>query len=50
MPEKLNPETPEEQAKRFKREARKLVRRGELDPAEGDKALDRLVRKAGQSG
>ena len=45
MPKKLNPETPEEQAKRFQKEARKLVRDGELDPADGEKALDTVVRK-----
>jgi polyhydroxyalkanoate synthesis regulator phasin len=44
MPPKKNPETPEEQAKRFRKEARKLVKNGELDPAEADAALDKLVR------
>jgi hypothetical protein len=47
MPPKKNPETPEEQAKRFQKEARKLVKDGELDPVEADKALDRLVQKQG---
>ena len=32
MPKKLNPETPEEQAKRFQEEAEKLVKSGDLDP------------------
>ena len=47
MPKKLNPETPEEQAKRFRKEAEKLVKSGDLDPAEADAALDKLVRKQG---
>lgn len=46
MPKKMNPETPEEQAKRFRREARKLVKSGELDPEAADDALDALVRKS----
>lgn len=45
MPKKQNPETPEEQAKRFRREARKLIKSGELDPAEADAALDHLIRQ-----
>lgn len=47
MPKKKNPETPEEQAERFRREAEKLVAAGELEPVEADKTLDRLVRKSG---
>ena len=46
MPKKLNPETPEEQAKRFRREAKKLISAGELDPAKGENATDKLVRRA----
>jgi hypothetical protein len=46
MPEKKNPETPEEQAKRFRREARKLIKSGELDPDHADDVLDALVRKS----
>ena len=44
MPKKLNPETPEEQAKRFRKEARKLIKGGELDPDAASAALDKLVR------
>ena len=46
MPPKKNPETPAEQAKRFRKEARKLIKDGQLDPVEADKALDGLVRRA----
>ena len=46
MPKKLNPETPEEQSKRFGREARKLIKAGELDPDAGEAATDALVRKS----
>ena len=46
MPKKLNPETPEEQAKRFRKEARKLIKSGELDPERGEAATDKLVRKS----
>lgn len=44
MPKKAKSETPEEQSKRFKKEAQKLIDAGELNPTEGDKALDQLVR------
>ena len=44
MPPKKHPETPEQQSARFKREAERLIDAGELDPAKGDEALDRLVR------
>lgn len=46
MPKKLNPETPEEQAKRFRKEARSLVKSGALDPDVGEAATDALVRKS----
>jgi hypothetical protein len=46
MPPKKNPETPEEQAKRFQKEARKLIRDGALDPAQGERAVDGLVKRA----
>lgn len=46
MPPKKNPETPEEQAKRFQKEARKLAKDGALDPAAADAALDKLVRRS----
>jgi hypothetical protein len=44
MPKKKNPETPEEQAARFRREAQKLVDAGLLSPTEGETALDAFVR------
>lgn len=44
MPKKKNPETPEEQAERFRREAQKLVDAGLLSPTEGETALDAFVR------
>ena len=46
MPKKLNPETPEEQSERFKREVERLIEAGELNPIEADEALDRLVKRA----
>jgi len=45
MPKKAKPESPKEQSARFKREAQKLIDAGELNPADADAALDRLVRK-----
>lgn len=50
MPKKLNPETPEEQARRFRKEARKLIKSGELDPVAGEAATDRLVRRSAHAG
>ncbi len=47
MPKKLNPETPAEQVKRFRKEARSLIKSGELDPDAGGAAVDKLVRKTG---
>ena len=44
MPKKKNPETPEEQAKRFRREAQKLADVGLLTLTEGETALDAFVR------
>ncbi len=46
MPPKKHPETPEEQAARFKREAERLISAGELDPEKADQALDKLVKRA----
>jgi polyhydroxyalkanoate synthesis regulator phasin len=46
MPKKKNPETPEEQAKRFRAEARKLVKSGELDLEEGEAAIEALVKRS----
>ena len=44
MPKKKNPETPEEQAERFRREAQKLADAGSLSLTEGETALDAFVR------
>lgn len=44
MPKKKYPETPEEQAERFRHEAQKLVDAGLLTPTEGETALDAFVR------
>ena len=46
MPKKKNPETPEEQAKRFRKEAAKMIEAGELDPIAGEAATDALVRRS----
>ena len=46
MPKKQNPETPEEQAKRFREKVRELIDAGELNPTEADAALDKLIRRA----
>lgn len=46
MPKKANPESPEEQAKRFKAKVRELLDAGELNPTAADDALDRLVRRS----
>lgn len=45
MPKKSKPETPEEQGERFRREAQKLVDAGELNPTEGEEALERVLGK-----
>lgn len=51
MPKKKHPETPDEQAERFRREAQKLVDAGLLTPIEGETALDAFVRSgAGAKG
>ena len=46
MPKKQNPETPEEQSERFKRDAQKLVDAGELSPTDAEAAMDKIVRRA----
>lgn len=46
MPKKKNPESPEDQSERFKREAQKLIDAGELDPIEAEKGLEGLVKRA----
>ena len=45
MPKKKHPETPEEQAKRFRAEVERLIAAGELDPDIAEAAVDALVRK-----
>ena len=44
MPKKKNPQTAEEQAETFRREAQKLVDAGKLTLTEGETALDAFVR------
>lgn len=46
MPKKKNPESPEDQAKRFEEKVRELINAGELNPTEADAALDKLVRRS----
>jgi hypothetical protein len=46
MPKKKNPESPEDQAKRFKAEVERLIAAGELSPTAADAALDKLVRQS----
>jgi polyhydroxyalkanoate synthesis regulator phasin len=46
MPKKKRHETQAEQSERFRRDARKLIEAGELNPTEAEAAVDRLVRKA----
>ena len=43
MPKKRNPESPEEQSKRFRQEVERLIAAGELNPTEADAALEKLV-------
>lgn len=49
MPPKKDPETQAEQSARFKKDARKLIKGGDLDHDAGSAALDRLVRRASVS-
>lgn len=44
MPKKANLETQKEQSARFRKDARKLIADGELNPILADAALDKLVR------
>lgn len=44
MPKKKNPQTAEEQAENFRREAQKLVEDGTLTLTEAETALDAFVR------
>jgi len=49
MPKKKNPETPQEQSARFKKEAKRLIEAGEFNLAEGERALDDLVKRETRS-
>ena len=46
MPKKKNPESPEEQSERFRRDAERLIDAGELSPTEAEKGLEGLVKRA----
>lgn len=46
MPRKQNELTPEEQSERFREAVREMIARGDLDPAEADRALDAMVKRA----
>lgn len=46
MPKRKNPQTAEEQAKQFRREAQKLADDGSLTLTEGETGLDEFVRSA----
>lgn len=45
MPPKKNHETQAEQSARFKKDARKLAKAGELSLTDADAALDRMIRR-----
>ena len=47
MPKKKHPESPEDQAKRFKAKVQELIDAGELSPTDADAALERLVKNQG---
>ncbi|MEO5493776.1 MAG: hypothetical protein ABIR08_07090 [Sphingomonas sp.] len=44
MPKKKPGMTPEEQSEAFKHEAQKLIDAGELNPTDGEKALDDFLK------
>lgn len=46
MPKQKRKETQEEQSARFLAEVERMIAAGELNPAEAEAALDRLVRKS----
>jgi hypothetical protein len=46
MPRKKNPESPEDQAKRFREEVQRRIDAGELSTTDADEALESLVRNA----
>jgi hypothetical protein len=45
MPAKKKPESPMDQAARFRAEVARMIEAGELSPTEAEEALDRLVRE-----
>jgi hypothetical protein len=49
MPKKKDPESPADQAKRFRAKVQELIDAGELSPTDADAALDKLVRKSGKA-
>jgi len=50
MPKKKPGMTPEEQSQKFKDAAQKLIDAGELSPIDAEKAMDRVLTKAGNKG
>ena len=50
MPKKANLETQKEQSARFRKDARKLIADGDLDPEKGSLVLDALMRQPGRIG
>ena len=46
MPKKKRPESPGDQAKRFKAKVQELIDAGELSPTDADAALDALVKRS----
>ena len=46
MPKKARQESQEVQSERFRKEVRRLVDAGELNPTEADAALDKMVRRS----
>ncbi len=46
MPKKANPETQKEQSARFRKDARKLIADGELDPEKAASVMNLLICKA----
>lgn len=50
MPKRKETISPQEQSRRFKAEAQRLIDAGELSPTEAEAALDALVRKSAVRG
>jgi polyhydroxyalkanoate synthesis regulator phasin len=50
MPKRKAPFNQAEQSERFKKAAQDMIDAGELDPIEGERALDSLVRRARKTG